>query len=131
MKHRMWGGLRAALLFVFLFVLASCASAPTLQGVWRGSSVNAYGTVLDFRLDERLLWTFASGTVEAEYTTRGNELDITRVSGGMLQGSALYCIYEFETPNRLRMDCERGQPGQTDVRPKTFDPQQTQVFERN
>lgn len=124
MKRKLWGGLQAALFF------AACASAPAIPGTWRGSSPNAAGTVLAFHDDGRLTWTFPAGTVEARYTTRGHELDITDFSGGMLQGSALYCIHEFQTANRMRMDCERGKPGQTGVRPKAYDPQQTQVFER-
>jgi hypothetical protein len=125
---RVRGGLRAAL-FVSL-LCAACASAPSLPGTWRGSSANAAGTVLDFRADGTLAWTFPGGTVTAKYVTSGRELDITDFSGGMLQGSALYCIHELETPRRMRMDCERAQPGRTEERPASFDPQQTQVFER-
>ena len=125
--HR--GGLRAAL-FVSLLV-AGCASAPpSFPGVWHGVSANASGTTLDFRADGTLEWTFAGGVVTARYAANGRDLDVTDFSAGMLQGSALYCIYELETRNRMRMDCERAQPGKTDERPKEFDAQQTQVFER-
>jgi len=36
----------------------------------------------------------------------------------------------LETRERIRMDCERAQPGHTDQRPTVFDAQQTQVFGR-
>ncbi|HVG23740.1 MAG TPA: hypothetical protein VND45_06265 [Thermoanaerobaculia bacterium] len=124
MRRKIGGGLLAALF------LSACASAPKLPGTWRGSSANATGTILDFHRAGALSWTFPGGAVEARWVARGRELDITDFSGGMLQGSALYCIYELEAANRMRMDCERGKPGQTDVRPKDFDAQQTQSFER-
>lgn len=115
--------------FVCLLLTLACASTPALPGTWR-SIAGAPSTVLDFHRDGTLSWTYPGGVVQARYAVRGKELDITDFSGGMLQGKALYCIFELESERRLRMDCESARPGQTDVRPKVFDPAQTQIYER-
>lgn len=48
-----------------------------------------------------------------------------------IQGGLRAALFvSLETPRRMRMDCERARPGESNERPAAFDPQQTQTFER-
>jgi uncharacterized protein (TIGR03067 family) len=102
-----------------------------IVGVW----TNDAGQTFVFRDDDSLLWIFESGsradtfrlTYNFDPDTTPNTLDLHGFRTGPLANRSLFGIVRFED-DRLACDFEPGV--EESVRPKTFDPEETQVYRR-
>ena len=103
-----------------------------LKGTWD----NGKGQILVFQNDSKALWIFYSeakrDTFKIKYTadfkTKPYRLDLSDFAMGPLRGETLFGIVEYSDKKTIKFDCEPG----TDegVRPKAFNPTQTQTYKK-
>ena len=120
---------------VLVVVATGCGGPDDLTGEWVAASENAQGTTFVFRDDGTALWLLPDTfrlRYEADHDASPSTLDLSGFDRGPLQGYVLYCIFELEGSDTLRLDCEPGVD--TDrgegIRPGQFGAEQTQSFER-
>jgi hypothetical protein len=115
-----------------LLFQTAVAQDKKLQGAWD----NNKGQLLVFQKDNQAYWIFYSeskrDTFKIKYRTnlktQPAQLDLTDFQVGPLKGKTLYGIVEWTDKRTIRFDCE---PGTTDsVRPKAFNPTQTQTYRK-
>lgn len=126
-----WAARLFPALLVLLF-LHSCTD-PACQDI-SGRWSNREGQTFVFQPDGKALWLVRFGSqvdsVQMEYRynckTQPAELDFTGFSSGPLTGKTLFGILEWNSDSSFRFDAEAG--GSPEVRPATFDSDQTQKF---
>ncbi len=117
---------------VILFVIAlfiGCAKDEGIVGTWKSH----YGQTLILKANNDALWLLEShkgvDTFQVKYrideTTLPNHFDLYDFDRGTLVGFTLYGVSEMKDQT-LKLNFEVGQDDK--VRPKGFDPQETQVF---
>ena len=102
----------------------------------RGSWDNTTGQVLIFQKDQQALWIFYSESkrdtfrisYKTDFSGKPYKLDLSDFQVGPLKGKTLYGIVEFPDKKTMRFDCEPGISDQ--VRPKEFNPKQTQTYKK-
>ena len=130
---------RAVLLVASLGL--ACATAPPtprsnpLGGTWVGASDNALGTQIVFASGGRATWRLGDDfAVQYRVDSQAGpkRLDLYGFDRGPLAGRTLLCVYDLSTAGELHLDCEPSRPDADaeSVRPKAFDPAQTQIFRR-
>lgn len=116
--------------FLFLITLfIGCAKDEGIVGIWKSH----YGQTLILKANNEALWLIDShkgvDTFQIKYrfdeTTLPNHFDLYDFKRGILVGFTLYGITEMKDQT-LKLNFEVGENDQ--VRPKGFDPQETQVF---
>ncbi len=118
-----------------IVVTSGCADTDGLTGEWQAVSDNAEGSSFVFREDGTALWLLPDTfqlAYEADLGASPHTLDLSGFESGPLEGYVLYCIFELEGEDTLRLDCEPGVPGErgANIRPGEFGAQQTQTFAR-
>ncbi|HKY61193.1 MAG TPA: hypothetical protein VJP59_09290 [Gemmatimonadota bacterium] len=116
-------------------VAAACGDAPGLVGEWEATSENAEGTSFVFREDGSALWLLPDTfriRYEADPDASPRTLDLSGFEDGPLRGYVLYCIFDLEGDDTLRLDCEPGVATErgAGIRPDEFGGEQTQTFAR-
>ncbi|PJB13025.1 MAG: hypothetical protein CO119_03955 [Flavobacteriales bacterium CG_4_9_14_3_um_filter_40_17] len=117
---------------VFLFtvsVFIGCSKEEGIIGTWKSD----YNQTLILKANNEALWLIDShkgvDTYQIKYrydeTTQPNHFDLYDFKKGVLIGFTLYGITEMKGKT-LKLNFEVGENEQ--VRPKSFDPQETQVF---
>lgn len=112
-----------------------CTSAPDcyeLSGRW----TNREGQVLVFQPEGKALWLikfgsrFDTSTIQYDYNCKQKPatLDLSGFQSGPLTGKTLYGILEWANDTAFRFDAEAG--GSEEVRPKTFNAEQTERYYR-
>jgi hypothetical protein len=120
---------------VAISVAAACGDAPALVGEWEATSENAEGSSFVFREDGTALWLLPD-TFRIRYETdldaSPRALDLSGFEEGPLRGYMLYCIFDLEGDDTMRLDCEPGVATErgTGIRPDEFGGEQTQIFAR-
>lgn len=129
--------LRRALPFSIAALVGTsgCGDSDALTGEWVATSENAEGSAFTFREDGTALWLLPDTfrlRYEADHRSSPHTLDLSGFESGPLQGYVLYCIFELEGDDTMRLDCEPGVPGErgANIRPEGFGAQQTQTFVR-
>lgn len=120
---------------VAMSVPAACGDSTGLVGEWEATSENAEGTSFVFREGGSALWLLPD-TFRIQYETdldvSPHALDLSDFEDGPLEGYVLYCIFDLEGADRLRLDCEPGVATErgAGIRPDEFGGEQTQTFSR-
>jgi hypothetical protein len=116
-------------------VAAACGNSPGLVGEWQATSENAEGSSFVFREDGTALWLLPD-TFQIRYETdldaSPRALDLSGFEKGPLRGYVLYCIFDLEGDDTMRLDCEPGVASErgAGIRPDEFGGEQTQTFVR-
>ncbi|MDP2058437.1 MAG: hypothetical protein U1C58_01210 [Flavobacteriaceae bacterium] len=118
----------SVILFVIIFFVG-CAKDEGIVGTWKSH----YGQTLILKANNDALWLLEShkgvDTFQVKYrideTTLPNHFDLYDFNKGTLVGFTLYGVSEMKDQT-LKLNFEVGQDDK--VRPKGFDPQETQVF---
>lgn len=124
----------AATLFA-ISVAAACGNSSGLVGEWQAASENAEGSSFVFREDGTALWLLPD-TFQIRYETdldaSPRALDLSGFEEGPLRGYVLYCIFDLEGDDTMRLDCEPGVASErgAGIRPDEFGGEQTQTFVR-
>ena len=126
---------RVAAALAGIIVLAACGDRASLVGEWEATSENAAGSSFVFHADGTALWVLPDTfriRYEADFGASPHALDLSGFEEGPLAGYVLYCIFELEGDDRMRLDCEPGVATDrgSGVRPNTFGSEQTQTFVR-
>lgn len=117
---------------VYLFLISlfiGCAKDEGITGTWKSH----YGQTLILKANNEALWLIDShkgvDTFQIKYrfdeTTQPNHFDLYDFKKGTLVGFTLYGVTEMKDQT-LKLNFEVGENDK--VRPKGFDPQETQVF---
>lgn len=120
---------------ILIALTTACGDSGQLTGEWVATSENAQGTTFVFRDDGTALWLLPD-TFRLRYAVDNDAspstLDLSGFDRGPLQGYVLYCIFEFESADTMRLDCEPGVDSDrgAGIRPGQFGAEQTQTFER-
>lgn len=124
-----------ALLGGVVFTFFSCtdtSSCQDLDGRW----TNREGQIFLFQPDGKALWLIQFGSqfdtfsIQYQYDCKQKPatLDLSGFQSGPLTGKTLFGILEWSSDTAFRFD---GEPGASpEVRPKTFDLEQTQRYFR-
>jgi hypothetical protein len=118
-------------LFLIFFIPGCSDTGDTLHGTWQ----NDFGQTFVFNDDNTAFWVFKSGDVidtfyikyKVDYYSEPVTLDLYGFKIGPLTGQTLFGIIEFEN-NSFNCDFEAGYNEK--IRPKEFDPEQTQKYRR-
>ncbi|HET6341017.1 MAG TPA: hypothetical protein VFG78_02405 [Gemmatimonadota bacterium] len=116
-------------------VAAACGNSPGLVGEWQATSENAAGSSFVFREDGTALWLLPD-TFQIRYETdldaSPRALDLSGFEEGPLRGYVLYCIFDLDGDDTMRLDCEPGVASErgAGIRPDEFGGEQTQTFVR-
>lgn len=127
-----WYAAPLSLAFLAFLALQGCTGSDCrdISGRWS----NREGQTFEFRPDGKALWLVRFGSqvdsVQMEYQynckTRPAQLDLTGFQSGPLTGKTLFGILEWNSDSSFRFDAEAG--AGPEVRPATFDSDQTQKF---
>jgi hypothetical protein len=126
---------RVAATLFGISVVAACGNSPGLVGEWQATSENAEGSSFVFREDGTALWLLPD-TFQIRYETdldaSPRALDLSGFEKGPLRGYVLYCIFDLEGDDTMRLDCEPGVASErgAGIRPDDFGGEQTQTFVR-
>jgi hypothetical protein len=126
---------RVAATLFGISVVAACGNSPGLVGEWQATSENAEGSSFVFREDGTALWLLPD-TFQIRYETdlhaSPRALDLSGFEKGPLRGYVLYCIFDLEGDDTMRLDCEPGVASErgAGIRPDEFGGEQTQTFVR-
>ncbi len=117
------------------FTIQAACGSPSLVGEWEASSENAEGSSFIFREDGTALWLLPDTfriRYRADFDSTPHTLDLSGFEEGPLRGYLLYCIFDFQDDDILRLDCEPGVASDrgAGIRPDAFGAQQTQIFAR-
>ncbi len=120
---------------VAISVAAACGNSPGLVGQWDATSENAQGSSFVFRDDGTALWLLPDTfriRYEVDFDASPNALDLSGFEEGPLRGYVLYCIFDLEGGDTMRLDCEPGVATErgAGIRPDEFGGEQTQTFAR-
>jgi len=124
---------------VAISVPAACdrgvPGASGLVGEWEATSPNAPGTAFVFRENGSALWLLPDTfriRYEIDLDTSPHALDLSGFESGPLEGYVLYCIFDLEGDDTMRLDCEPGVATErgAGIRPDEFGGEQTQTFAR-
>ena len=128
----------AAALIAFGVAMACERGAPGASGLvgeWVATSENAERSEFVFREDGTALWLLPDTfriRYEADLDASPHALDLSGFEEGPLRGYVLYCIFDLEGDDTMRLDCEPGVATErgAGLRPDEFGSEQTQTFAR-
>ncbi len=125
----------AAATLIAISVPAACGDDPDLVGEWEAISENAEGSAFVFGEEGTALWLLQDTfhiRYEADLDASPHTLDLSGFEEGPLEGYVLYCIFDLEGNDTMRLDCEPGVASErgAGIRPDGFGSEQTQTFVR-
>jgi hypothetical protein len=121
-------------LFLYLFLFAACNknTCHDIVGHWN----NKEGQSIVFEAGGTALWLIRFGSqidtiaISYFYNCEKNpiELNLSNFKSGPFTGKTLFGILDWKEKNAFRFESEAG--NNSDIRPKSFKSEQTQIFTR-